>query len=106
MELEQVEPGPGEQRLVVRGDVDLDASPRLLQAIRGALRAGASVAVDLQGVRYIDSSGVAVLIQGLKQAGRQGARFVLRNPSARVDSVLELAQLQPLFVIERDGQKR
>lgn len=85
------------------GDVDLDTSPRLAEAIRGALRSAKSVVVDLSGVGYMDSSGVATLVQGFKLAGRHGVDFRLRDPAPRVIAVLELAELHRLFTIERTG---
>jgi len=94
--------GSGADRVVrVAGDIDLDSSPRLLPLLQESLRVAQTVKVDLAGVEYIDSSGVAVLIQGLKYAGKHGARFVLFDPSPRVMAVLELAQLPRLFDIER-----
>ncbi|MEM7202599.1 MAG: STAS domain-containing protein [Planctomycetota bacterium] len=87
----------------VLGEVDLDTSPRLLGNLQDALRGGAGVVVDLAGVGYIDSSGVATLIQGLKLAGKTKARFALRDPSPRVRGVLELSRLTDLFEIEGAG---
>lgn len=89
--------------VVARGDVDLDSSPRLAAAIREALRGAKTVIVDLSGVGYMDSSGVATLVQGFKMAGREGADFRLRDPAPRVTAVLELAELHRLFTIEHSG---
>ena len=84
----------------VLGDVDLETSPKLWTQLQEQLRVGSKVVVELSGVTYIDSSGVAVLIQGLKHAQKRGVGYTLRAPSARVRSVLELAQLSRLFEIE------
>lgn len=92
----------GVRVLAAQGEIDMGSSPRFLQAIKHGLHAGA-VVVDLARIDYIDSSGIAVLIQGLKEARRLGRQFRLRNPSSRVTAVLELAQLQRLFDIERTG---
>ena len=86
--------------LRVEGEVDLESSPTLWSELRGLLGRGGAVVVDLSAVDYIDSSGVAVLIQGLKHAGRTKVDFRLRRPSGRVTAVLELAQLTRLFEIE------
>lgn len=91
----------GSQVVAVRGEIDLDSSPDLWNELRGALREARPVLVDLREVNYIDSSGVAVLIQGLKHASKAGTTYRLRDPSPRVMAVLELAQLPKLFDIER-----
>lgn len=86
--------------LEARGEIDMQSSPRVLAEIR-RLERERRVVLDLAGVSYIDSSGVAVLIQGLKAAKRSGQQFVLRRPSAKVLAVLELADLTGLFEIEQ-----
>lgn len=90
-------------RVRVSGELDLEASPDLLAALRAQLADGRSIEVDLADVDYIDSSGVAVLIHGYKLARKRGLEFALRDPSARVRSVLELSQLQEFFVIRTGG---
>lgn len=92
--------GNGEHVVHARGDVDMASSPRLLSTMQQALHEARRLAVDLAEVGYMDSSGVAVLIQGLKAARRQQKGFVLRRPSPRVLAVLELADLMSLFAIE------
>ena len=57
----------------VHGEVDMDTSPRLREQLQGAMRGPGRLVVDLSAVGYIDSSGVAVLIQALKHAGKHGA---------------------------------
>lgn len=94
----------GRQVLRVAGEVDMESSPRLLAAIKSGLRAAPALVVDLAGVRYMDSSGVAVLIQGLRAAARRQQPFALREPSDQVVAVLELAQLLPLFGLDDEGR--
>ena len=88
--------------VTVRGEVDMDSSPRLLAELRKSLGRATSVAVDLAGVTYIDSSGIAVLVQALRAAKHAQRRFVLRRPSKKVVAVLELADLHNLFAVEAD----
>ena len=82
------------------GDVDLHSSPRLRAALLAAIKTGGpSVLVNLSGVAFIDSTGIAALVEGL-QVSRQTRTslglFGLR-PNAR--SVLELAHLDKVFAI-------
>ena len=66
--------------IIVRphGDVDLSTSPDLRAALQEAFtRKPAKVVVDLSGVAYMDSSGVATLVEALQNARRSGSRLVL-----------------------------
>jgi anti-sigma B factor antagonist len=102
LQLESVA-GDGSHAVIVRGEVDMESSPRLLAALQLGLRLGGGLVVDLEGVSYIDSSGIAVLIQGLKAANQRRQPFRLRRPSKQVNAVLQLAQLQQLFAIDDGG---
>jgi len=86
--------------IAVRGDVDMDSSPRLRDQIQSSLRGCTQLRVNLQGVEYLDSSGIAVLIQGLKWAQKAKVPYVLVEPSSQVRQVIDLAQLNQLFTIE------
>jgi anti-sigma B factor antagonist len=76
------------------GEVDLYSSPELRKAILKSIpKARGSLAIDLNGVTYIDSSGVATLVEGLRSAREHDISFVLVDPSPAVKQVLELARL-------------
>lgn len=94
------ERGDGRCVLVVRGEIDLESSPSLWNGIRDRLAEDTELWVHLDGVRYIDSSGIAVLVQGHKHANRAGRVFGLLDPSPQVRNLIELAQLHKLFRIE------
>ncbi len=86
--------------LKVEGDVDMDSSPALREQITKELKGASDLKVDLSAVDYLDSSGIAVLIQGHKSAKKTNVPYVLLNPSPQVKAVIELAQLNQLFNIE------
>jgi anti-sigma B factor antagonist len=89
-------------RISVHGEVDLYTSPDLRAALIKAVPAAeAGVEVDLSGVEYMDSSGVATLVEGFKSARENSKAFVLSTPSASVMKVLELARLDSVFDIEK-----
>lgn len=99
-----IEVAAAEHATVVRvaGDVDLQTSPQFWEVLEQAIDAATNLQVDLRGIEYIDSSGVAVLIQGLKHAGRKSVPFSLLEPSLRALAVLDLSQLTQIFRIDRD----
>ena len=73
----------------VAGEVDLYSSPELRKAILKSIpKAQGSLAIDLNGVTYIDSSGVATLVEGLRSAREHDISFVLVDPSPAVKQVL------------------
>ncbi len=91
---------PGQVRVVVTGEVDLSWSSEIRDQILRALKENMPVKVDLSAVSYIDSSGIAALVEGLQQARKSGIPFVLQRPSPAVLSVLNLARLDQVFEVE------
>ncbi len=89
--------------LTVRGEVDLEVAPKLWSLIEKVIDDGRSLKVRLADVTYIDSSGLATLIRGLKHAQNKQVDYSLLEPSKRVLDVLELAQLDRLFSIESEA---
>ena len=86
-------------KIVVTGEVDLNSSPKLRKAILAGIDDEKHVGVDLAGASYMDSSGVATLVEGLKSASEKKTRFVIVQPSNAVMKVLKLARLDALFDI-------
>jgi anti-sigma B factor antagonist len=84
----------------VTGEVDLYTSPALRKEVLAAVRKSPETAIDLSGVAYMDSSGVATLVEGLQASASAGNRFVLQAPSSAVMKVLQLSRLDSVFEIE------
>jgi anti-sigma B factor antagonist len=85
----------------VSGDIDLATSPELRKALLREIRElrRPRVVVNLGAVRYMDSSGVASLIEGLKAARDIGSRFVLFGLNATLMHVFHLSKLTTFFEI-------
>ncbi|MCX7552614.1 STAS domain-containing protein [Marinicella sp. S1101] len=86
--------------IYVNGEVDLSNSAEVRKTILAALKTTPEVKVDLSGVEYIDSSGIAAMVEGLQFANSNGRSFSLTQPSAQVKSIMELARLDQVFTIE------
>lgn len=86
----------------ISGEVDLSWSSQIRSKILAALNDGGAVYVDLGDVSYIDSSGIATLVEGLQTAKGSQQRFVLVNVSSAVKNVLKLARLDKVFPIAED----
>jgi anti-sigma B factor antagonist len=85
------------------GDVDLYSSPRLRESLLAEIKpGGSSVLVNMSNVPYIDSSGIATLVEGLQLSRQTNTRFGLFGLRPNARSVLELARLHKVFVIFGD----
>jgi anti-sigma B factor antagonist len=81
----------------VSGEVDLSWSQQVRKAILDALAEAKAVGVELSQVSYIDSSGIAALVEGFQNARGKNQKFSLIAASRSVKSVLELARLDRVF---------
>lgn len=87
--------------LVIRfaGEIDLYGSPHAREVILDCLNQSRDTLVDLADVQYIDSSGVASLVEGYQLAKNKHLRFGLVRVSDSVLNVLQLAHLDKVFPI-------
>lgn len=81
------------------GEVDLYYSPQAREMILKQLNGDQNVLVDLSAVEYIDSSGIASLVEGLQIAKARNLDFGLVGVSEAAKQVLELARLDKVFPI-------
>jgi anti-sigma B factor antagonist len=81
----------------VTGNIDLASSPELRKTLLDALKNDARLATNLAAVKYIDSSGIASLLEVLKAARTNGKRFVLFGLTVGVREVLQLTRLTGVF---------
>lgn len=88
------------------GDVDLHSSPQARQAILDAIKLKQPLLVELSAVSYMDSSGVASLVEGYQAARKQGTEFGLAEVSPKAMSVLKLARLDRVFPIHASVEAR
>lgn len=58
------------------------------------------VFLDLQNIRYMDSTGVSVLISGIKSSREQNRGFILRNVQPDVHKLLSLMKIDKIIDIE------
>ena len=89
----------------IGGEVDMRSSPELRGVlIQTCRRKQCRVVVNLKDVRYIDSSGIATLVECLKNCSRAGASLMLVGVNDRIYPVFELAHLHTVFDIRRDDK--
>lgn len=89
---------PGARVLVVTGELDLASADEFVAAVTGSDMDEDAVLLDLAGVTFMDSTGLAALITVRNSARDQGRRMVVESYSPAVARVLELAGLADLFL--------
>jgi anti-sigma B factor antagonist len=91
----------------VIGDIDLANSPQIRKALLHEIRETRTpkVVMNLTKVRYIDSSGVASLVEGLKASRDAGSRFILFGLSPAAREVLQLSRLLKIFEVHDNEEQ-
>ncbi|MCP2342837.1 STAS domain-containing protein [Actinomadura rupiterrae] len=87
--------------VTLRGELDLAGAERLSDEFREAFESSDHVIVDLDELAFIDSSGLAALIDGHKRALENGARFTLVAPRPQVEGVFTITGLVGRFDIRK-----
>jgi len=98
----QIATTPGSDRyvLTVSGEVDLATSPDLDAAIIAALDSGAgSIVVDLTEVSFMDSSGLGVIVRGLKRCREADKDLDLVITNERVLKVFGITGIDQVIPI-------
>jgi len=88
-------------RINLKGDlIGEDKGPEILEIASGALEDGnKKCLVDISDVRYVNSSGIGVLITLLTKFRNKGGDIVLINPSEHVNKLLIMIKLKNIFNI-------
>ena len=90
-------------RLDLIGEVDCYTSPRLKRELKRAIEAGhTTLAVDLAGVDYLDSTGIGVFLLIARELARQGGTLTLLNPHGQVEQVFQRMRLDAILPIEHE----
>lgn len=89
----------GNHIVQLSGEVDLGNSPKARQILLDAVGRGKKVLVDLASVTYMDSSGIASLVEAFQRSKKNGGSFALVCVNPAVLRVLNLARLDKVFII-------
>ena len=87
----------------LQGDIDFSRSPELRNGLLQIVEQGAPrLILDLSEVPYMDSSGVAVLVEILQKQRKKDSKLVLCNMQSKVKGIFEISQLHKVFAIVDD----
>ena len=87
------------------GDIDINTSPDVKRSFDRAISAKKNkVVINLKDVGYVDSSGLATLVEILKNLRGYGGKLKLTNLSGKVKGLFEITKLDKLFEILPEEQ--
>jgi len=94
------------QALDLEGEVDVYTAPVLRQAIMDQVEGGVKhLLINLARVEYLDSTGLGILIGGVKRLKEQGGSLRLVGPSARIQRIFEITGLNKIFDVYASEQE-
>ena len=86
--------------VVLTGDVDMGRSVELREKLLEIIAEKPKVVVlNMEEVGFMDSSGLATLVEALQSSRRDGAAFRLAAIKPRVRSIFEISRLDSIFEI-------
>ncbi len=92
-----------EQGIVVlapTADIDMSRSPELRSMLRQEMGRGVhKIVIDLESVQYMDSSGLATLVEAMRNASGNDTKLVICNMNPKVSAIFEIARLDSFFSI-------
>lgn len=91
--------GDGQVIVALRGVLDVADAASVAVALTAAAARQRDIIIDLAGLEFIDSSGVAALARGRRQARHAGGELLLAAPQQQVLRVLTLTRLIDVFPV-------
>src|SRR5947207_15377221 len=89
--------------IALEGEIDLHTSRRITTTLNAAVKAKPrNLVIDMGNVSYIDSSGLAVLIEAMQKVEKYGGKFALAGLQENVKPIFEVARLDQVFRIYQD----
>ena len=103
MDVEVVSQEAGTTVVAVSGEIDVFTAPQLREVLMGAIEQGCQrLVVDLEGVEFLDSTGLAVLVAGLKRVREAGGDLHLVCTRDHILRVLDLTGLDKVLAVHPD----
>lgn len=90
----------------VDGEIDINSSPDVKKSFDKLIaRKTPKIVVDFSKVTYVDSSGLATMVEILKNMKAYGGRLRLTSLSPKIKSLFEITKLERLFDIVADAEE-
>ena len=89
--------------LPLKGEIDLHVSPVVTASLNAIVEKKPDrLVIDLSDVSYIDSAGLAALIQAMQKVEAYGGKFLLAGLQETVRSIFEISRLDQVFQVFPD----
>lgn len=90
----------------VNGEIDINTSPQIKKIFDKIIsEKKEKILINLKDVTYVDSSGLATLVEMLKNVRSYGGKLKLSNLSSKIRSLFEITKLEKLFEIIGDEEE-
>lgn len=87
--------------IAVAGEIHVSTAPQFSRLLNAAIAGGkTAVVLDLDGVTFIDSTGLSVLLNGLRRVTRKGGSLVLVCTNPTVLRLFQITKLDATFDIQ------
>lgn len=102
-ELGEESPGDGAHVISPRGEIHVSTAPELAQHLSSAIESGkTAIVLDMSGVEFIDSTGLSVLLNGLRLVHQMHGRMALVCTNPTVLRLFQITNLDETFDIFDD----
>ena len=102
-ELAEEDDDAGAYIICVRGEIHVTTAPRFAERLTAAIESGKTALVlDMTGVEFIDSTGLSVLLNGLRLVGQRRGRLALVCANPTVLRLFQITNLDSTFDIFAD----
>jgi anti-sigma B factor antagonist len=88
--------------VVVRGEIDLATADAVRADLRAALERSGNVVLDLREVTFMDTQGLAVVIETQQSSAEDGTRFAITRAPDHVHRLFDMIGLTPRLTIVDD----
>lgn len=92
-----------EHQVVLCGEVDAFTAPQVKETFMALInKPGVTrIAVDLEAVEYMDSTGLGIFIAAMKACKQTGCAFVVQNLSSRVERLFRITGMHELMATRK-----
>jgi anti-anti-sigma factor len=93
-------PPDGQVVIDLRGQVDVYNAPRLrAELARIFLEGGLDIVLDVEGLHFVDVTGLGVIIAAAKRIGDAGGHITLRAPTKAIQRIVDLTVQRPFLSV-------
>ena len=91
-------------RWVLSGEIDFETVPSLLDHPGASMVRGRNIQVDLAGVTRVDSAGLALMVEWLRESQRKGLGIRFSNVPEQLQSMARICGLEDILFQQRQGK--